>query len=57
MAETGTHFDGCVEEHHIRDVVDENCTAENPVKITFQDVTSASYLIKNKLEYTPCTVS
>ncbi|XP_031619975.1 uncharacterized protein LOC116338699 [Contarinia nasturtii] len=39
------------------EVVDPNCVAEKPVKITFQDITSASYLIKSGIEYTPCTKS
>lgn len=33
------------------------CTAATAKKITFQDVTTASFLIKGGVEYTPCTVS
>lgn len=38
------------------EVSDPCCSAENPVKISFQDITSASYLIKTGIEYTSCTV-
>lgn len=38
------------------EVTDPHCVAEKPVRITFQDITSASYLIKSGIEYTPCTV-
>lgn len=39
------------------DIVDPHCVAENPVRVTFQDITSASYLIKSGIEYTPCSVN
>lgn len=39
------------------DIVDPNCVAENPVQINFQDITSASYVIKSGIEYTPCSVN
>lgn len=39
------------------EMVDPHCVAENPVRVTFQDITSASYLIKSGIEYTPCTVN
>lgn len=32
------------------------CNANNPLKITFQDVTSAAFMIKNGIELTPCPV-
>lgn len=38
------------------EVIDPHCVAEKPVRVTFQDITSASYLIKSGIEYTPCTV-
>lgn len=38
------------------DIVDPHCTATNPYTVTFQDITSAAFLIKNGIEYTPCTV-
>lgn len=38
------------------EIVDPHCTAQNPYKVTFQDITSAAFLIKNGIEYTPCTV-
>lgn len=33
------------------------CNADNPQIITFQDVTSAAFKIKNGIEYTPCPKS
>lgn len=41
----------------ITEIIDPFCSPENPVKITFQDITSASYLIKTGIEYTSCTVT
>lgn len=38
-------------------IVDPNCVAENPYRVTFQDITSAAFLIKAGIECTPCTVS
>lgn len=38
-------------------IVDPNCVAENPYRVTFQDITSAAFLIKSGIECTPCTVS
>lgn len=38
-------------------IVDPYCVAENPHRVSFQDVTSAAFLIKGGIEYTPCTVS
>lgn len=40
-----------------QDIVDPHCTAANPYRVTFQDITAAAFLIKNGIEYTPCTVS
>lgn len=37
-------------------IVDPYCIAEKPYRVTFQDVTSAAFLIKNGIECTPCTV-
>lgn len=46
------------ETHDIeKSIIDPHCVAESPVRITFQDITSASYLIKSGIEYTPCTVN
>lgn len=39
------------------DIFDPHCVAEKPVRVTFQDITSASYLIKSGIEYTPCSVT
>lgn len=39
------------------DAEDPLCVAENPHKITFQDVTTAAFIIKGGVEYTPCPVS
>lgn len=41
----------------IEDVEDPYCIAENPVKVSFQDITSAAFLIKNGIQNTPCQVS
>lgn len=38
------------------EIVDPHCTAANPYKVTFQDITSAAFLIKSGIEYTSCTV-
>lgn len=40
-----------------QDIVDPHCVAENPYKVTFQDITSAAFMIKSGIECTPCTVS
>lgn len=40
-----------------KDIVDPHCVAEKPIRVTFQDITSASYLIKSGIEYTPCSVN
>lgn len=42
---------------NVSDIVDPNCIAEKPIRVTFQDITSASYVIKSGIEYTPCTVN
>ena len=39
------------------DLIDPFCDPENPVKITFNDVSAAAYRIKGGVENTPCTVS
>lgn len=36
---------------------DPMCTAENPHKITFEDITSAAFKIKNRIRQTPCIKS
>uniref|UniRef100_A0A1B0DR72 L-serine deaminase n=1 Tax=Phlebotomus papatasi TaxID=29031 RepID=A0A1B0DR72_PHLPP len=41
----------------IEDVEDPYCIAENPVKVCFQDITSAAFLIKNGIQNTPCQKS
>lgn len=38
-------------------IADPNCVAENPYRVTFQDITSAAFLIKSGVDYTPCSVS
>lgn len=35
---------------------DPKCVAHNPYVVTFQDITSAAFLIKSGIEVTPCTV-
>lgn len=39
-----------------QDLEDPLCTAKSARKISFQDVTTASFLIKGGVEYTPCPV-
>lgn len=38
------------------EIVDPHCTATNPYKVTFQDITAAAFLIKGGIACTPCTV-
>lgn len=38
------------------EIEDPLCTAKSAHRITFQDVTTASFLIKGGVEYTPCPV-
>lgn len=42
------------EDEIIENVEDPFCNAEKPQKITFQDVTSAAFMIKGGVEVTPC---
>lgn len=48
------------DDNHIEDddipIMDPNCVAEKPYRITFQDITSAAFMIKSGIECTPCTV-
>lgn len=55
---TSEHGDGEIS-NDIADIniVDPNCVAEKPYRVTFQDITSAAFLIKSGIECTPCTVS
>lgn len=39
------------------DVEDPNCLESNPHKLTFQDITSAAYMIKDGVIKSACTVS
>lgn len=39
------------------EVTDPNCVADKPYVVTFQDITSASFLIKSGIERTPCSVT
>lgn len=39
-----------------REIVDPHCTATNPYRVTFQDVTAAAFLIKGGIACTPCSV-
>lgn len=41
---------------NLRDLEDPLCSPNNIQKITFQDVTTAAFLIKGGVEYTPCPV-
>lgn len=38
------------------DMVDKYCDPKNPVRVTFNDVSSAAYRIKGGMDVTPCTV-
>lgn len=40
----------------LRELEDPLCSPNNVQKISFQDVTTASFLIKGGVEYTPCPV-
>lgn len=40
----------------LRELEDPLCSPNNVQKITFQDVTTAAFLIKGGIEYTPCPV-
>lgn len=39
------------------EVIDPHCLAENPIQIQFQNISAAAFMIKNGIEYTPCTVN
>lgn len=39
------------------EIEDPFCNENNPLKITFQDVTSAAFMIRNGVELTPCPVN
>lgn len=39
------------------EIKDPSCDPENPVKITFQDVSAAAYKIKDGIHRSPCIVS
>lgn len=41
----------------LRELEDPLCSPNNVQHITFQDVTTASFLIKGGVEYTPCSVT
>lgn len=36
--------------------IDPYCTPDNPHTVTFQDITSAAFLIKSGIDRTPCSV-
>lgn len=38
------------------DMVDKYCDPKNPVRVTFNDVSSAAFRIKGGMDVTPCTV-
>lgn len=42
---------------NLRELEDPLCSPNNVQKITFQDITTASFLIKGGVEYTPCPVT
>lgn len=43
-------------DNKLRELEDPLCSPNNVQKISFQDVTTASFLIKGGVEYTPCPV-
>lgn len=44
-------------QQEVASLEDPLCSARTAQKVTFQDVTTASFLIKGGVEYTPCPVS
>lgn len=50
-------YEEMVENGASNEVIDPHCLAEKPIKIKFQDITSAAFMIKSGIEYTPCTVN
>lgn len=50
------HTDAMDMDNSKAEIIDPNCVAEKPYKVSFQDITSAWFLIKSGIEYTPCTV-
>lgn len=36
------------------DLIDKHCDPENPIKVTFNDVSAAAYRIRAGIEMTPC---
>lgn len=60
--ENGHALNGIAERNIIDDddptvtVEDPLCSAKTAKKVTFQDVTTAAFLIKGGVECTPCTV-
>lgn len=58
--EKSNYADSESSEDHIESdkrLIDPFCVAEKPHVISFQDITSAAFLIKSGIEMTPCTVS
>lgn len=51
MLENGVHLE---ESDELGDMEDPACIPEKPQKITFEDVTSASYIVKSGIVNTPC---
>ena len=41
----------------LEDVKDQFCDPENPVEVSFNDISAAGYRVRGGIEYTPCTVS
>lgn len=44
-------------DNKLRELEDPLCSPNNVQKITFQHVTTAAFLIKGGIEYTPCPVT
>lgn len=57
MDECEVIIEKVVENGFDSEVIDPHCLAENPIQIQFQNISAAAFMIKNGIEYTPCTVN
>lgn len=54
--QTNEHPDSLDMDDNNPEIADPYCVADKPYKVSFHDITSAWFLIKSGIEYTPCTV-
>lgn len=54
--QTHEHLDSLDMDRSNSEIADPNCVADKPYKVSFRDITSAWFLIKCGIEYTPCSV-